>query len=411
MRDQHSGGTVRQVADQVPLSLARRLTERQWLALDAVLAAVLAVTFAVALARDLRASGPHGVDLVICCLAVAAASLPLAVRRLYPTAVLLAAVVGGSVLVGFGVVIATRLAPVFALDISLGFALYGAAATDRNRLPWWALAVCISAIVAGSLASPSGHIASTVVYTSGAMAVGWLAGENARSRRHYTQAVAEHERQRARAQLVEERTRIARELHDEVAHAMSVIAVRSGAARMLGDSQPGETTEALKIIERISRSSLAELRRLLTVLRAPDDARSDPSSPAPGLAELPALVDQIAAAGVAVDVSVEGEARSLPATEDLSAYRIAQEALTNVLRHSAATTATLRLRYLPEHLEIECLDPGAARRPAKNHGHANGGHGIAGMRERAALYGGELQAESIGSGFRVLARLPIAEDQ
>jgi len=192
---------------------------------------------------------------------------------------------------------------------------------------------------------------------------------------------------------------------------MTVIAVRSGAARILGDSQPGETTEALKIIERISRSGLAELRRLRTVLRAPDNAQSDPSTPAPGLRELAALVDQIAAAGVAVQVSVEGQIRRLPATEDLTAYRITQEALTNVLRHSGATTATLRLRYQPQHLEIECVDPGGVRRPPTNNGHANTGHGIAGMRERVALYGGELQAERAGTGFRVLARLPIAEDR
>jgi signal transduction histidine kinase len=225
---------------------------------------------------------------------------------------------------------------------------------------------------------------------------------------------------------VEEKARIARELHDVVAHAMSVITVRSGVARMYGAAQPDKAVEALSIIETISRRALGELRSIVALLRQDGDRGAEEPVPAPGLADVPELVTQIAAAGVRVDVRVEGEVRSLPPTEDLSAYRIAQEALTNVVRHSGANQAVLWIRYLPGTVEIECLDPGGpggshpAGRAHVNGAHLGGtpdghvvggirsaGHGIAGMRERVAIYGGEFSACPAGPGFRVMARLPF----
>jgi len=269
-------------------------------------------------------------------------------------------------------------------------------------------------MMAAGLAAWDGQAVYATVLASGSVLVGWLAGENARARRSYALALAERaaerERERARRTAVEERARIARELHDVVAHAMSVIAVRSGVARMISGTQPDQATEALGIIETISRQSLGELRRIVAVLRQAEEPDGEELGPAPGLAALSELVSQIAAAGVRVEVCVDGEARPLPPTEDLTAYRIAQEALTNVVRHSGAATANLWVRYQPGAVEIECVDLGGQHPRPPGAELANGGHGIVGMRERVALYGGELSAGPTGRGFRVLARIPVAEE-
>ena len=223
---------------------------------------------------------------------------------------------------------------------------------------------------------------------------------------------------------MEEKTRIARELHDVVAHAMSVIAVRSGVARMISRTQPDEAAEALGIIETISRRALGELRSIVALLRQEGEHGHGEPRPAPGLACIPQLAAEVAAAGVHVDVRVEGTECPLLPTQDVSAYRIAQEALTNVVRHSAACTATLWIRYLPGVVEVECVDPGGRRLPGAaaaiidgepararpvpgNAEPGHGGHGIAGMQERVAIYGGEFSAHSSGPGFRVMARLPV----
>jgi signal transduction histidine kinase len=246
--------------------------------------------------------------------------------------------------------------------------------------------------------------------------VGWLAAENVRARRNYEQGVAERaaerEREQARRARAEERIRIARELHDVVAHAMSVITVRSGVARMVLDVRPEEAREALGIIEGTSRQALREMRLIVGVLRDADadDLEAD-LGPAPGLASLPGLVSQINQAGVPVGVHVEGEPRPLSPGVDLSAYRIAQEALTNVVRHAAPAAAELTLRYQPDEVVIEVTDNGrAGLNPASPARAGDGaGHGIAGMRERVAVYGGKLVAEPTAAGFRVLARIPTGQ--
>jgi signal transduction histidine kinase len=229
---------------------------------------------------------------------------------------------------------------------------------------------------------------------------GWLAGENARSRRAQAAAAGIEREDRVRRAATDERMRIARELHDVVAHAMSVIAVRSGVARMVLDTQPDQAREALGIIEDTSREALQQMRQLVGVLREPGDT-SD-LGPAPGLEDLPGLVDGIGQAGVAVDVRVEGRPRRLPPALDLSVYRVIQEALTNVVRHAGPTSAELRVAYSPESIEVEITDHGEAA-PVFN----GGGHGLVGMRERVAAYGGELSAGPTADGFRVRARLPI----
>jgi signal transduction histidine kinase len=201
--------------------------------------------------------------------------------------------------------------------------------------------------------------------------------------------------------------RIARELHDVVAHAMSVIAVRSGVARAVLDTRPEEAGAALRIIEDTSRQALSEMRHLVGVLRQPEEADL---GPAPGLDHLPQLLDHVAQAGVAVTVHHEGEVRRLPAGVELSAYRIIQEGLTNVGRHAPPGPANLEIRYGATELEIEITNPLPDRPgiPAQSAGNGDGGHGLVGMRERVALYGGELTAGPTGAPntFRVLARIP-----
>jgi signal transduction histidine kinase len=214
--------------------------------------------------------------------------------------------------------------------------------------------------------------------------------------------VAERERDvAAREAVVEERARIARELHDVIAHHVSMIVVQAGAERrVLGDANES-TREVLETVEQSGRSALTEMRRLLGMLRG--DA-NEPLAPQPGLGDVPTLVGQLRDAGLPVEFSIDGERRALPVGIELSAYRIVQEALTNALKHAGDAHATVHVRYGPDSLELEITDdgPGAAARTA------GGGHGLVGMRERVALYGGRFDASrNPAGGFAVRVVLPI----
>ena len=251
--------------------------------------------------------------------------------------------------------------------------------------------------------------------------LGWLAAENTRATRMYAAQEAERAAEQAaaaeaeraaqvRRAMADERAQIARELHDIVAHAMSVIAVRSGVARMVIDTDPDQAREALGIIETTTRRSLHEMRLLVGVLRDAQDQQVE-LTPLPGLADLDRLVAASAAAGVTVDVTVDGAVRSLPAAPDLSAYRIVQEALTNVARHAGPTRASVRIGYQPHEMTIEVADDGPRGPAPSPAARAGSGHGLIGMRERAALFGGELAAGPHGSGFRVWATLPTPDER
>ncbi|MGB2954121.1 MAG: sensor histidine kinase, partial [Gaiellaceae bacterium] len=197
--------------------------------------------------------------------------------------------------------------------------------------------------------------------------------------------LAERERDlAAREAIVEERARIARELHDAIAHNVSMMVVQAGAERRVLDGASG-TREVLETIERIGRGALTEMRRLVGMLRS--DA-ADPLAPQPSLHDLPMLVAQVHEAGLPVELRVEGERRELPVGIELSAYRIVQEALTNALKHAGDAQASVHVRYGRDLLELEIVDNGAGE-PAPV---ASGGHGLVGMRERVALYGGRLDA-------------------
>ena len=211
----------------------------------------------------------------------------------------------------------------------------------------------------------------------------------------------ELERERAEhAAIAEERGRIARELHDVVAHGISVIAIQADAAEAALDRDPELARAPLRTIRRSAKSSLEEMRHLLGMLR--EDGDGGELAPQPGLGELDALIEHAHAAGVDVAVEVEGTPREVAAGLDLSAYRIVQEALTNVRRHARGASTRVRMTWADDALTIEVRDRGPG-----GHVNGSGGHGILGMRERARLHGGELHAGPTDEGFAVRARLPL----
>jgi signal transduction histidine kinase len=214
--------------------------------------------------------------------------------------------------------------------------------------------------------------------------------------------LAERERDvAAREAVVEERARIARELHDAIAHNVSMMVVQAGAERRVVPPEQASTREVLGTVEQIGRSALTEMRRLVGMLRSD---QGDPLAPQPGLRDVPRLVAQVRDAGLPIELSVEGEPRELPVGLELSAYRIVQEALTNALKHAGKARATVRVRYTPESLELEITDDGAGAPKADT----SGGHGLVGMRERVALYGGRFEAaRGAAGGFAVRVALPI----
>jgi signal transduction histidine kinase len=207
----------------------------------------------------------------------------------------------------------------------------------------------------------------------------------------------EAERERV---LGEERARIARELHDVIAHSVSVMIVQAGAARMSLNGASTQATGSILAVERAGRQALDEMRRLLGILR--QGAGEPQLSPQPGLSDLDSLLDQVRAAGLSVELELIGEPLQLAPGIDLTAYRIVQEALTNAIKHAGQTTARLRVAYTPEAIELEVLDHG------RGGAASSGGHGLVGMRERVDLYGGSLEVgPRPDGGFRVHARLPV----
>jgi signal transduction histidine kinase len=276
-----------------------------------------------------------------------------------------------------------------------------------------------AAAITLSLVLQSSEVAGTGSWIQSELGiiVAWLAGENLRHRRaQWAELRARAERlerereEQARRAVTEERLRIARELHDVIAHSMSVIAVQSAVGHHVMDAQPDQARQALAAIEATSRSALTEMRRPLGVLRQEGEPRGS-RTPAPGLADLASLVTQVQDAGLRVWIKVDGQRGPVPPGVDLSAYRIIQEALTNVIKHAAASAATVTICYRPGSVTVEITDdgpatPGAGVPPART----GCGHGIIGMRERVAVFGGEFAAgPRPAGGFGVRARFPVAE--
>jgi signal transduction histidine kinase len=270
------------------------------------------------------------------------------------------------------------------------------------------LAVVIGCIVVVVSNIPGPQSASDLIFIPLRFVVAWLAGYALRERSERAEAaemravLAEREREAAaRIAVAEERTRIARELHDIVAHAMSVMVLQVGAVRHKLPDTLEDDRDALGRVEQAGRTALAEMRRLLGAMRTDGDRVE--FGPQPGLDGLSTLVEDVVHAGLPVQLHVEGEPYDLPRAIDLSAYRIVQEGLTNALKHAHASQAGVTVRYRPDQVELEVVDDGDG--PAVTNGH---GHGLVGIRERATIYGGEMSAGAApAGGFVLSARLPV----
>jgi signal transduction histidine kinase len=240
-----------------------------------------------------------------------------------------------------------------------------------------------------------------LVYFGGAFVLGRLVRRQVRAGEDRAARLEIEVEERARAAAAAERARIARDLHDVIAHSVGVMVVQAGAAKVALDRDGERARAPLEQVEETGREALAELRRLLGVLRADDEAAG--RAPAPGLASVGGLIDQVRAAGLAVELELEGERRPLAPGVELAGYRIVQEALTNALKHANHARALVRIRFRADALEIEVEDDGFGA-TAEN----GSGHGLVGMRERTALYGGTFDAGPLDErGYRVRARFPL----
>jgi signal transduction histidine kinase len=273
------------------------------------------------------------------------------------------------------------------------------------------LVAVIAAIMIIYLSDPVDLDATGTVLNIAVFSGAWMAGQVIRARGMATAARvaeaeerAEAQRQQSARSVAEERLRLAQELHDVVAHSMSVIAVQAGMGVHVIDQRPEDAKAALEAISQTSRRTLQEMRRLLGVLRDEEGDRSH--APAPGLSELPRLVEDVRSAGVQVELSMEGDVDGMPHGVELSVYRLVQEGLTNVIKHAGPARAEVTVRCRPSVVEVEVVDDGRGAAAANG----AGGHGLLGMRERVALWGGSIEAgPRPGGGYRVLAELPYGD--
>jgi signal transduction histidine kinase len=378
------------------------LARRYWF--DALVLAALGVGLAeVTLTQDDR-RGPRG-PLWFDLLTILAITLPLFARRRFPF--------GAPVAVGIAIASSSfvdeRVVPngLITILVSIaGFVLLGMVRDRSQALAGLAFGVGVTAVVAHN--DPEGG-AGNFVFTSIVFSVAWTIGfalsrkfreaDEAKERA----ARAEREREeRARLAVSDERARIARELHDVVGHSVSVMTVQASAARRRLRPHQEKEREALLVVEQTGREALAEMRRMVGVLRHPDAAPA--LAPQPSLEFLDKLVEHAREAGLPVELRIEGEPVQLPAGVDLTAYRLVQEGLTNALKHARAQSAEVVVRYNDGNVELTVSDDGRG-----GGGGDGGGHGLVGMRERVSVYGGELEAgPRPEGGYRLRARLPVA---
>jgi signal transduction histidine kinase len=373
----------------------RRRENPVWLSL---MVAVPQVLFTFAAAH--RNVGRRDLDAVAFLLLVAG-PVALAWRRRQPLAVLAVNLVTTEAyyLLGY------EWGPAF---LSLAVAFWTTLNAGRRREAWLAAAIGYSSYFALAL-TVGGKPRPGLAHAVGVAA--WLllilvVAEVVRARREQAAEIARTREEEARRRASEERLRIARELHDVVAHSISLINVQASTALHLIDERPEQARAALAAIKQASKEALGEVRSVLDILRQSDER--PPRAPSPSLTRLDELVANVRAAGLEVLTKVEGDARPLPAPVELAAFRIVQEALTNVQRHAGDATATVLVRYGDRDLTVRVDDDG---RGASGNGTSVGGNGIPGMRERVTALGGELVAgPRDGGGFRVLARLPLDGD-
>ena len=348
--------------------------------------------------------GPYWIALVLS----AVIGLPVAFRRKWPLPVLAVVVAASTVATAVGITREPYIATVFVLYMV-------ALAETRAR----SLTALVAAVAAGGLALLSQPMTGNgtwdvavqvIVFLVVAQTIAWALGHITRRMRL---SEMRGERERTDKAIVDERLRIAREMHDVVAHSLSVIAVKAGVAGHVAEQHPDEARKALAVIETVSRGSLSEMRRMLGVLRSgpggPDGAEDAVLVPAPSLKELPELAERARQAGVGVRLEVS-DVDELPDGVSLAVYRIVQEALTNVVKHAAPADCRVLVAAAYGEVRVEVVDDGPGHRVVPERFSGEPGHGLAGMRERVMMYGGEFEAgPRAGGGFAVRARIPYGD--
>ncbi len=449
--------------------LTKRLSSRHWTAADYVVGALFGVILLMSIRQSVvRAGvGPHSavpdrtatLAWPLALFLVLVAVIAVALRRRQP-ALMLGMLLAGSVLI---TLLTGSQNSALTYFLPVAYVLYLVAATyERRRAAVRVLAAVFATLVAdaalGYLTGSQHFLHGALISVALCVIIAWFAGYIVRQRRQYAVRLQDEAASKA---VAEERLRIARELHDVVAHSMSVIAVQAGYGQYVIDTQPADARTALGAIQATSREALEEMRRMLGALRQADqqevapraagpvpagtpgrpagDSEVAPLFPAPGLADLDRLLARTASAGVQVEMTRRGPPRDLPASIDLSAYRIVQEALTNVVKHARTNSCQVLIGYGHDELILEVTDNGAglaelAGAGISHHGMTvnggsrsgpaatavdtrprpgwtdgiPGGHGIIGMRERVTLLGGEFNAgPRPGYGFQVSARIPL----
>jgi signal transduction histidine kinase len=331
-------------------------------------------------------------------------ALPMVARRRWPIVILLVVSLGALLTA------ANSSAPwVQAFAVALASFTVGERTVDRTRSALVVIAVTV--FVAFGLLVQNADGIEAIVLPFVFLIPTWLLGDIIRSRRldaaRRTEALERAIREREedlKAAATEERRHVARELHDVVAHAVSVMVIQAGAARQVVRSSPDQAEESLLAVESTGREAMTELRRFLGALSDDEDEAAG-LAPQPGIAELSALLDRVREAGLPASLEIDGEARTVPASLDVTVYRIVQEALTNALRYAQRAATLVRLSWEAEQLRVEILDDGPTV------GDTDGsGRGLVGMRERASLVGGHLEAgPRIGGGYAVRAWLPLGK--
>ena len=369
----------------------RELLARRWLDGLLVILAVLAQV-------ELWIEPPPGASGPVAALAALLWTLPLLLRRRFPfgaPAVVFATLALETFLSG-DVVASSGVNP-FALFAA--FAIAGTHPDQRAALTLGAIGYGAMATIVLMDDPPTESVVAIFLVAATSWAIGRALADRDRRAAELEQRAERLEREQQTAAL-EERARIARELHDVIAHSVSVMTVQAGAARLLLDDDPERAREPLLAVEETGHQAMGEMRRLLGILRGTDGDTG--LAPQPGVAQLEALVAHVRSAGLPVELTVEGPPRALAPGVDLAAYRVVQEALTNVLRHAGAARAHVRVGYAPDALELDVVNTGEVTVNGRAHG-----HGLAGMRQRVVLYGGELDAgPSKEGGYAVHARIP-----
>ena len=380
-----------------PTSLLRRL--RQPAVADSLAAVALAIAGLVEVIAAPEREGPLAANLAL----ALAYSLPIAWRRRAPLPALVTAL-AASLAMGLAFTSVDALFVPFVVVLAL---TYACGAYREGLTTYAGLALAVVALPA-IVATMEDRVAADYVFPTLIASVTWLAGRAMRTRARLTEELhetaarlAEAHEDEGRLAAIDERRRIAREMHDLVAHSMSVMVVQAGGARRILDRDPSRALEAATRIERTGREALDEMRHLLGVLHV-GDVRPE-LAPQPTLAEIGELVGRARAAGLPAVLELYGDRRALSAGQDLAAYRIVQEALTNAIKHAGGAPTTVCVQWSEHALAIEIRDHGTGA--ARN---GDSGHGLVGMRERVRLYGGDLEAgPASGGGWRVHATFPL----